>query len=126
MVMSARASKVETFLKTVLRLDVRSQFHQALTTDSARLLDERMQTFSSPDIFRGEDLEQHYGDQSVETQGHMNVLKNFIAARIDYLKKAIDPEVIRNGRFADLGDSSGIFLRSLGKKGISVNLSEPA
>src|SRR5438445_356936 len=115
MVMSPMEQLIERFLKQALHMEVRSFFEKVLADNSARLLDERMRQFESPEIFAGMDLHEHYGDQPLDNQGQLNVTKNFIAARIDYIRDRLPPALIQNGQFADLGDSSGIFLKALGK-----------
>ncbi len=70
----------------------------------------------------GYDVTQHYGDQAVDASFRY-VQEGFIAARIRFIRDMLGPEEIERSTFADIGDSNGVFLRALGKKGTSVNVS---
>jgi hypothetical protein len=83
-----------------------------------------MKDFGGVEVFDGEDMSQHYGDEDLPDVGLQNVVKSFALERINFIKGALGPDVEKDS-FVDLGDSDGIFLKALGKKGLSVNISLP-
>ncbi|HUK37608.1 MAG TPA: class I SAM-dependent methyltransferase [Methanomicrobiales archaeon] len=75
-------------------------------------------------LVTGEDERRHYGDLDLDDPGLQNVARSFTLDRIRFIREVFPGGV--SGTVVDLGDTNGIFLRSLGKKGIGVNLSGPA
>jgi SAM-dependent methyltransferase len=71
-----------------------------------------------------EDERGHYGDVDLEDPALQHIERTFAIDRILFLRQVIPPGT--GGTMADLGDTNGIFLRSLGKDGISINVSGPA
>ena len=76
------------------------------------------------DLVRSEDERYHYGDTEVTERAMETVLASFTLDRIAFIKK--HTVFGKNQVVADLGDSNGIFLRSCGRDGMSVNISDPA
>ncbi len=71
-----------------------------------------------------EDERYHYGDTEITERATECVLKSFTLDRIAFIKKS---GTFNNDHLlADLGDSNGIFLKSCGREGLSVNISDPA
>jgi len=58
--------------------------------------------------------------------GAILMCKYFIAKRFLLLKKCLSAEEIKNLTFLDVGATSGLFLRFLGKKGVGLNISPRA
>lgn len=71
----------------------------------------------------GYDVTRHYGDQTVNPSFRY-VQEGFIAARIQFIREMLGTDEIAHSRFADIGDSNGIFVRALGKTGTSINISQ--
>lgn len=99
---------------------------EARRQNAERILNRRMASFEKKDIFREEDMSAHFGDQEISDVGLQKVLMSFIIARINFIEQVLSRDEIANDTFVDLGDSSGIFLKALGKRGISVNVAEEA
>jgi len=75
-------------------------------------------------LVTGEDERRHYGDLDLDDPGLQQVARSFTLDRIGFIREIFPHGV--SGTVVDLGDTNGIFLRSLGKDGIGVNLSDPA
>ena len=98
----------------------------ARLANAERILNRRMMSFSKKDIFAEEDMSAHFADQEVSDLGLQKVLMSFIIERINFIETVLTADEIATATFVDLGDSSGIFLRALGKPGYSLNVSEQA
>ena len=72
----------------------------------------------------GEDERSHYADVSLDDAGLQHVERSFTIDRIRFIAGVLPAGT--GGKVVDLGDTNGIFLRSLGQEGIGVNLSDPA
>ncbi len=75
-------------------------------------------------LVTGEDERSHYGDMDLEEIGLQHIARSFTIDRIRFIRDTL-PRGIR-GTVVDLGDTNGIFLRSMGQEGIGVNISDPA
>jgi hypothetical protein len=73
-------------------------------------------------IVLSEDERGHFGDMDLPDRGLQTVVRSFTIDRILFLRECLGRE--DKGPVADLGDSNGIFLRSIGRDGISLNISE--
>jgi SAM-dependent methyltransferase len=100
-----------------LALDVRRE-------NAERILNRRLSGFGKKDIFKGEDISAHFGDEELSDVGLQKVVMSFIIGRVNFIEKVLTKDEIATGTFVDLGDSSGIFLKALGKRGTSVNIAE--
>ncbi len=69
----------------------------------------------------GEDERGHFGDMDLPDRGLQTVVRSFTIDRILFLRECLGRADA--GPVADLGDSNGIFLRSIGRDGISLNIS---
>jgi SAM-dependent methyltransferase len=76
------------------------------------------------DLILAEDECHHYGDLTIHDPGLQYVIQSFTIDRINFIRDSIGESL--DLRVADLGDSNGIFIRAIGKDGISVNISDPA
>lgn len=90
-----------------------------------RVLDKKKLKFEKNWLLEKEDFSEHYGDQAVSDVGLENVIEGFVIDRINFIEDIIGSD-IESDSFADFGDSSGIFLKSLGKSGLSLNISKEA
>lgn len=72
----------------------------------------------------GYDVNRHFGDQALD-ESHRYVMEGFITARLRFIREGLSPDEMVRGRFADIGDSNGVFLKALGKTGLSINPSDP-
>lgn len=70
----------------------------------------------------GYDVTRHYGDQVVDASFRW-VQEGFIQARLAFIRQALGEGEIAGSTFADIGDSNGVFLKALGKAGVSINAS---
>ncbi len=75
-------------------------------------------------LVSGEDERYHYGDVDLGQVGLQLVTRSFTIDRIRFIREVL-PDGI-HGPVVDLGDTNGIFLRSLGQRGIGVNISDQA
>lgn len=92
--------------------------------NAERILNRRMANFNKKDIFKEEDMSAHFADEEITDVGLQKVVMSFIIARINFIEEALGEDEIATSTFVDLGDSSGIFLKALGKRGTSVNIGE--
>jgi SAM-dependent methyltransferase len=72
----------------------------------------------------GEDERSHFQDVDLGDAGLQYLVRSFTIDRIRFIRDAISTGV--QDPVVDLGDTNGIFLRSLKQSGISVNISDPA
>jgi len=70
----------------------------------------------------GYDARGHFGDVTLDASFHY-VVEGFVAARIQFIRQTLGSEEIDRATFVDIGDSNGVFLKALGKRGTSVNMS---
>jgi SAM-dependent methyltransferase len=75
-------------------------------------------------LVQSEDERYHYGDTEVSEKAMEEVLASFTLDRIAFIRK--HSTFGKDHVISDLGDSNGIFLRSSGRNGVSVNISDPA
>jgi SAM-dependent methyltransferase len=71
-----------------------------------------------------EDERSHFQDVDLGDAGLQYLVRSFTIDRIRFVREVL-PEGV-HGPVVDLGDTNGIFLRSLKQSGISVNISDPA
>jgi len=71
-------------------------------------------------------MSKHFAHTELQEIASQNVVKGFIIDRIEFIEKTLGDNAIKNDTFIDIGDSDGIFLKALGKTGISANMSEVA
>lgn len=102
-------------------IDARRPFAKALATNSRRLLERRLRSSPHQILLESEDLTHHYADVDVTQDAIRNVLLSFIAARVSFIEQHLGSKEIARSSFLDIGDSDGIFLRLLGRRGVSVN-----
>jgi SAM-dependent methyltransferase len=91
---------------------------------SQRFLDNKIKGFKQPDIFKNEDMADHFAHTHLSEIASQNVVKGFIISRIEFIENTLGLDQIRNDSFIDIGDSDGIFLKSLGKNELSANISD--
>ena len=113
-------------MKRSLGLDARGWFANALATNSRRLLLRRLEGSRHRGLVESEDVTDHYADITVTDEGMRNVLLSFIVARIHFIEARLGPAEVARSTFIDVGDSSGIFIRAMGKRRASVNSSAGA
>ena len=75
-------------------------------------------------LVTSEDERYHYGDIDLGEVGLQLVTRSFTIDRIRFIRDVLHGRV--QGPVVDLGDTNGIFLRALGQRGISVNISDSA
>jgi len=73
-----------------------------------------------------EDWQRHYADIEVASPAIHNVMRSFVAGRLDFIQTQLGQNEIEKSSFLDVGDSDGVFIRCLGKKGTSINTSAAA
>ena len=113
-------------IRNMIRAKLYTLALNARRQNAERILNRRMANFNKKDIFEGEDMSAHFADQEITDIGLQRVTMSFIIARINFIEKVLNEDEIATGTFVDLGDSSGIFLKALGKQGVSVNIAEEA
>jgi SAM-dependent methyltransferase len=95
-------------------------------SNSERALQRKLSAFNKKEIFEGEDLSKHFAHSELKEIASQNVVKGFIIDRIGFIERALGNDAIKNDTFIDVGDSDGIFIKALGKTGISANVSKVA
>lgn len=103
---------------------VRAYLHGVRGRNATALLERRLATFNKGWIFDGERMEEHCADQELEDVGLQNAVRSFVIERVRFIEEIVGLENLLRRTFADVGDSSGIFLRALGQPGTSVNIAE--
>ncbi|KQC04406.1 MAG: hypothetical protein APR53_03410 [Methanoculleus sp. SDB] len=110
----------------ILHLDTHKILFDVFERNSGRILDEKIKHLNRPvkKLLEEEDERQHYGDIELTESGSQNVIRGFTIDRIRFIHDNI--RISENDTLVDLGDSNGIFIRSMNRDGISVNISDPA
>lgn len=122
----AAPSKLRTWshgLRKQTGLDPKQFFEAALTSNVARVLSTRLNSLRFRAIVEAEDLRHHYADIEIG-ESRIAVQRSFIAARLEFIDRCLGASDIDASTFIDVGDSNGIFLRALGKRGIGLNYTE--
>lgn len=96
--------------------DIFEQNAKSVLDEKLEILDPRQK-----DLLLEEDERYHYGDSELSEIASRHVVRSFTIDRIRFIRDCLGEG--GNAVIADLGDSNGIFLRSLGRNGISVNIS---
>ena len=106
-------------------IDPNNLFLRVFRTNSARVLQRKLSSFNKNYIFENEDMSKHFAHSETKEIASQNVVKGFIIDRVEFIGKALG-DAIKNDTIIDIGDSDGIFIKALGKSGISANMSEVA
>ena len=101
-------------------------FLSALRSNTHRVLQNKIKRFRNQKLFDREDLSKHFAHLEINEQGLQNVVKGFIIDRISFIEECLRGEEIVQDSFIDIGDPDGIFIKALGKKGVSANISKIA
>lgn len=107
-------------------INLNNLFLHVFRTNSARVLQRKLSSFNKNHIFEDEDMSKHFAHEEISEIASQNVVKGFIIDRIEFIEKTLGDNAIKNESFIDIGDSDGIFIKVLGKTGISANMSEVA
>ncbi len=113
-------------MRNLIRSKLNNLALNARRENAERILNRRIASFSKKDIFDKEDMSAHFADEEITDVGLQKVVMSFIIARINFIETVLSQDEIVASTFADLGDSSGIFLKAFSKPGISVNVAEEA
>lgn len=94
--------------------------------NAVKIRDEKLSKLDTAtrDLILAEDECHHYGDMVVHDPSLQYVIQSFTIDRINFIRDSMGET--SDMCIADLGDSNGIFIRAIGKDGISVNISDPA
>lgn len=106
-------------------IDPNNLFLRVFRTNSARVLQRKLSSFNKNYIFENENMSKHFAHSETKEIASQNVVKGFIIDRVEFIGKALG-DAIKNDTIIDIGDSDGIFIKALGKTGISANISEVA
>ncbi|MDD1674651.1 MAG: class I SAM-dependent methyltransferase, partial [Methanomicrobiales archaeon] len=102
--------------------------HHILTTvrerSASRILNRKLDLLSAVErsLVAAEDERDHLADLPLDDRGLEYVVRSFTIDRILFLRAIRDA----GNPALDIGDSNGIFLRSAGRDGISLNISPAA
>ena len=124
--MSGAATVLKDVSRAVERAtgwSAKSFFEGALVSNVTRVLGERLARSRFRAVLEAEDLANHYADIEI---GETNVAiqRSFIAARLQFIDDCLGTTEATRATFIDVGDSSGVFLRAIGKRGIGLNYTE--
>jgi SAM-dependent methyltransferase len=100
-------------------------FLSALRSSAKRITAGKMARFPSPEIFASVEMKDHFTHLSLGEVALQDVVKGLIIDRLRFIRECLGGDTIGRESFADIGDPNGIFLRALGKEGVSANISEP-
>jgi len=98
-------------------------FTAALATNARRILEARLSGSRFRALLETEDMQRAYAD-IVADDAMSPVRLSFVAARLQFIDAVLGRDEIARSSFVDVGDSDGIFLRALGKRGIGLNYTE--
>jgi len=96
----------------------------AFRSTSQRFLDNKITGFEQPEVFKNEDMAEHFAHLYLGEIASQNVVKGFIINRIEFIESVIGKNRISKDTFIDIGDPDGIFIKALGKNELSANISE--
>ena len=96
----------------------------AFRSTSQRFLDSKIKGFKQPEVFKNEDMAEHFAHMYLGEIASQNVVKGFIISRIEFIEDVLGKDQILKDTFIDIGDPDGIFIKSLGKKELSANISD--
>jgi SAM-dependent methyltransferase len=110
----------------MLGVDHHRWLFSLMQENASLILEEKARRLDEPtrQLVSSEDDRTHFGDIDLEDRGLQTVVRSFTIDRILFIRECLQGR--SPGPVADLGDTNGIFLRSLGEDGISVNISEKA
>jgi SAM-dependent methyltransferase len=104
--------------------DTHSFLFRIFEVNTQILLDKKI-SLLSPELQKlviEEDEKMHYGDSELIELASQNVVRSFSIDRIQFIQECVGKQKIPT--VVDLGDSNGLFIRSVNARGISVNISE--
>ncbi|TAK18720.1 MAG: methyltransferase domain-containing protein [Acidobacteria bacterium] len=104
-------------------MNLKRFFTSALATNSQRILEARLSSGRFRALLEAEDMQRAYADIVADDQ-MSPVRRSFVAARLQFIDDVLGPAEIARSTFVDVGDSDGIFLRALGKRGIGLNYTD--
>jgi hypothetical protein len=110
---------------SLLGIDYIQGIRKIKTRNARRVLDRKGNDVVDKTV-QNYDLATHFAHETLEEEADQIVLKSSLIDRITFLRQCFSESEIQADSFLDLGDPSGIFLKSLGKDGISANISRDA
>ena len=113
------------YLKKILDFfgfDVHVFLFRIFEINAGRICRQKMETLDeeTKKIVLSEDERFHHKDMELDDMGSQFVVRGFTVDRIKFLQNC---DISPNDSLIDIGDSNGIFLRSVKKDGISLNIS---
>jgi len=107
-----------------LKIDTHKILFKILETNAQKVLERKITTLSDDkkNLLLEEDEKYHYGDSELDEIASQYIVRSFTIDRIQFINEYLGD--CQEQIILDLGDTNGIFLRSLNKNGISVNISE--
>lgn len=116
-----------TDLKTMVMATIHPQkfLHTILEKNALRNLERKLSLLTPEQkvLMDQEDEQSHYVDYVLEEKALQYLVQSETVDRIRFIQENITDTP--SSQISDLGDSNGIFLRMIGKDGISVNISDP-
>ncbi len=117
------AGFIRNLLK-ILRIDPHTFLFKIFYANSKGILDSKLVSLDADTrkLVLEEDERRHYGDSVLDEPASQNVVRSFSVDRIRFIRECVDAGSVRT--VLDIGDSNGLFVRSLGQDGISANISD--
>ncbi|HMA05807.1 MAG TPA: class I SAM-dependent methyltransferase [Methanomicrobiales archaeon] len=106
-----------------LGIDYRGFFEEVQRRNAERILQKKKAVFPDPELLAGYQFERHFAHERHSSAADQAIIESSILSRIVFLESCFSREELRDDRFIDLGDSSGIFLHALRQPGTSLNIS---
>ncbi|MDD1669675.1 MAG: class I SAM-dependent methyltransferase [Methanomicrobiales archaeon] len=99
---------------------------EVLQRNAGQIMNAKLETVDheTRTLVTSENERYHFGDIDLNEIGLQHVVRSFTVDRIQFIRDVLPRSV--QGPVVDLGDTNGIFLRSIGQGGIGVNISDPA
>ncbi len=116
---------IQKFIEKIRWIHPQKFLQAILERNAKRNLDYKLSilTSSQRTLLDHEDDASHYADYVLEEKALHYLVQSETIDRIQFILENISLPF--DNRIADLGDSNGIFLRMMGKNGVSVNISDP-
>jgi len=118
-------TNIKKIIQNILWLHPQKYLHKILEKNAKRNLDSKFSFLNANQraLLDQEDEQSHYVDYVLEEKALQYLVQSETIDRIQFIQENTSGS--RDSLITDLGDSNGVFLRMMGKCGISVNISDP-
>ena len=116
---------IRKILQNITWLHPQKYLHKILEKNAKRNLESKLSLLKADQraLLDQEDEQSHYVDYVLEEKALQYLVQSETIDRIQFIQENVSGS--GDNLITDLGDSNGIFLKMMGKNGISVNISDP-